>query len=372
MTFLWFQSDPRFATALTVFASLTMLALAAGHHITSDETRIFSTPSVMRWIAAYLILSALSLAWTTTPSIIAATGYWAATTADLLTSWLIVRRDTSGQRPMRLMLGFVFGSLAVAAIAWATPVTNDLRLGNDDFLHPNALGFEFALAALFAIHLVRKRLLPFWLTFALAITLLRTLSKASIAAFVCAVLLYLIRAASISRRTKMWIGISTFGVVAPFWGLLEAYIDVYAQGNHVETLTGRTFIWAESLDIALERPWLGHGFYSYRWVVPPFGEFEAWHAHNELLQQFFTYGIVGVLVTIGLYVCLARFIRRAQPSLEKELALAILIFALVRGLIDTERFDLSFPLWLMATFAALLARQNAGEQAAPTALHQRR
>jgi len=360
VTFLWFQDDPKTATVLTIAVRLLLLGLVVGIQLLCDDPPepTLRDRTVPHWIAAYLALSAASLAWTTTPSMLAAAGYWAATTSDALLVFLLVRGEAASNRALQLMRGFVFGSLVVAAVAWASPATADLRLGNDDFLHPNALGFEFAIATLFSIHLSRRHKLPGWIMVALAVTLLRTLSKASIAAFLCAVIVYLLRAASIRRRTKMWIGITSFAVVASFWSLLEAYIDIYAQGNHVETLTGRTFIWAESLDIALERPWLGHGFYSYRWIVPPFGDFEAWHAHNELLQQFFTYGIAGVLVTSTLYFVFVRLLRRAGPSLEKELAIALFVFALVRGLVDTERFDLSFPLWLMAAFSAVLVHRT--------------
>jgi exopolysaccharide production protein ExoQ len=360
VTFLWFQRDPKTATVLTVAASLTLLGIVAGIQVISEtpEGLKMGDHPVLRWIGIYLGLSAASLAWTTTPSTAAAAGYWSATAADVLTVLLLVRRDGTDNGAIGIMRGFVFGSMIVAVIAWASPVTADLRLGNEDFLHPNALGFEFAIATLFAVHLSRRRALPTWTIVALAVTLLRTLSKASIAAFLCAVIVYLLRASSIRRRTKLWIGVGGIAVVLSFWSLLDAYVDIYAQSDHVETLTGRTFIWAESLDIALERPWLGHGFYSFRWIVPPFGPFEAWHAHNEFLQQFFAYGTVGLLVTIALYYFLVRLIRRAAPSLEKELALAVLIFALVRGVVDTERFDLSFPLWLMAAFSVVLTRVN--------------
>ena len=77
-------------------------------------------------------------------------------------------------------------------------------------------------------------------------------------------------------------------------GLTGGLCNTYDQVNHVETLTGRTFIWAVAWEEALKSPWLGHGFYSFRFVIPVVGAFEPWQAHNELLQQFFCYGIVGL------------------------------------------------------------------------------
>src|ERR1035441_5380206 len=76
--------------------------------------------------------------------------------------------------------------------------------------------------------------------------------------------------------------------------LLDAYFGVYTSaGNQAETLTGRTAIWAWALDAGLSHPWLGNGFDAMWKVAPPFGSelFEARHAENEILQQFFAYEI---------------------------------------------------------------------------------
>ena len=144
-------------------------------------------------------------------------------------------------------------------------------------------------------------------------------------------------------------------VLALSWSLLENYVDLYTQGNQAETLTGRTIIWAQAYDTAWEKPWLGHGFYSFRWVVPLFGDFEAWQAHNELLQQFFAYGVAGVALVIALYLNLYRDLRSARGAPQQVLGWALLLFALVRGLVDTERFDLTYPLWLMAMMSIWLS-----------------
>ncbi len=256
---------------------------------------------------------------------------------------------------VKIIQGFVVGSTAVAILAWCMPAMADLRLGNEDFLHPNAIGFDLAIAALLSIYLARNHRSWIWVGSVLAVTLLRTLSKAAIIAFIAAALFYLLRDARIGKKAKTKIAIAASLVVVYFWTLLEAYADLYAQGNQAETLTGRTYIWATSFDIAMEKPWLGHGFYSFRWVVPLFGDFEAWQAHNELLQQFFAYGLVGVLVVIALYWVFYRQLRSTPSCGLKTLATALLVFALVRGIVDTERFDLSYPLWLMGLMSISLA-----------------
>lgn len=255
-----------------------------------------------------------------------------------------------------LLGGFIFGAALVAVVAWRLPTMPDLRLGDEDLLHPNAIGFEFAIAVLCSIYLAAQAVWIKWAGVFLAITLLRTLSKASIIAFLAGAGYWFIKDTDVSSRAKAKIGMALSTVLLFSWGLLEAYAEIYSQGSQSETLTGRTRIWATPFDIAIERPWLGHGFYSFRWLVPPLHDFQPWQAHNELLQQFFCYGVLGVIVTIALYGALFRQVHRSSHKRLTRLATALLIFALVRGLVDTERFDLSFPLWLMVAVSISMAK----------------
>lgn len=138
----------------------------------------------------------------------------------------------------------------------------------------------------------------------MAITLLRSLSKTTIIAFLASELLFLVINRSITRRRKMFLVGVAGAVVAAFWSLIAAYYEVYTNAsNQAETLTGRVGIWTFILDRSLEQPWFGHGFDSVWKVIPPFGvdQFQTWHAHNELLQQFYAYGAVGILLLIGVY-----------------------------------------------------------------------
>jgi exopolysaccharide production protein ExoQ len=142
-----------------------------------------------------------------------------------------------------------------------------------------------------------------------------------------------------------------------FWSLLASYYDVYTNaGSQAETLTGRLGIWAFILDKALEKPWIGNGFHSVWKVIPPFGadRFEPRHAHNELLQQFYAYGAVGILMIAGLYGSFYREVRKLPKSPLKALLLGLLVFVIVRGFADTEVFDLSLPLWTITIFSAIM------------------
>ena len=105
---------------------------------------------------------------------------------------------------------------------------------------------------------------------------------------------------------------------------------------------------------------IGHGFDSMWKVIPPFGpeKFEARHAENELLTQFYAFGIVGVCLLIGIYGSLYRQIRRLPQGPVKIVLLSLLLFVVVRGLAEAEAFDLLLPLWSIVLISLLVERTS--------------
>jgi O-antigen ligase len=194
----------------------------------------------------------------------------------------------------------------------------------------------------------------------LAITLLRSLCKTAIIGFIVGQAVLLITDKSISRKNKLRIVLIVVVVLAATSSFIASYLNAYIDdGSQAESLTGRVGIWAYIFAQALERPWVGYGFHSVWKVIPPFytDQFEARHAHNELLQQFYSYGVVGVFMLIGLYRSFYRQVRKLPVSPLKSLLFGLFFFVLVRGLADTETFDLSLPLWAIMMYSAVMAEK---------------
>jgi O-antigen ligase len=361
ITFLFFQADPPTGAIVSVALNLLLLlpvaAYAAGPAAVPLSQAIKTGP--VRWVMAFLSLAAISLLWSETPSIIVALGYWAAMVSDVALVLLLVCVDGAEYAVDSLLKGFVCGTGLLCVIAWAAPSMQDLRLGDDEFLTPNLIGFECAFATILCQYLAGRRALWKWLGIFLAITLVRSISKTSIVAFLIAETIYLLRSRTIRRSTKVAMVAGASFVAALFSGLYLSYYSVYTNaGTQAETLTGRTGIWLVTLQLALQKPWLGYGFHSYRSVIPAFGAFEPWHAHNELLQQFFTYGVVGVLLVATLYGSLLRQCGRHAADPLASACRSLLLFVAIRGLADTERFDLSFPLWAITAVSLAFAQSN--------------
>lgn len=362
-----FGSDPRTGTALNLALDFFLLLVTAfcSVGVRYPLREMAKLPGV-RWALLFLVFSCCSLLWSRTASPPDSVAYWCGMAMDFATVALLLRAGKLESTSASLMKGFVWGACAVAAIAWLLPAQTDLRLGDEELLGPNQIGYVCAFAFFFAQYLMREKKAKLSVpALLLVITVLRSLSKTTIAAFLAGQGFLLLRDKSITRRTKTLLVIGTIATVALFWSLLTSYYGVYTNaGNQSETLSGRLGIWAYFLAEAVQRPWIGHGFDSAWKVIPPFGrdQFEAAHAHNELLQQFYAYGLVGVALFIGTYFGILSRIRRLGPGPTRSLFLAFLIFVLVRGLADTERFDLSLPLWAILLVSLLVeqARVTAG------------
>lgn len=361
-----FLLDPRDGVTANLACNFLLLLVVVFQWFgsTAESPVAFLALKPFRWVLVFLCVSGLSLTWTIAESLAAAAAYWCAMAADLGMVMLLMRAHPLLETSTSLMKGFVWGACAVAFAAWLLPAQSDLRLGDEGFLGPNQIGFVCAFALFLAQFLIRRKDL-FWIapSVFLGVTLLRTLSKTSIVAFVAGEAFILLRDRSLTLKGKLLMLGGAACVLAAFWGLIEAYWVIYTNaGSQAETLTGRFGIWLYFLERSLESPWIGHGFHSVWKVVPPFSEdFEARHAHNELLQQFYAYGAIGVVMMAGLYGSLVRQIRAMARSPLRAYAGGLLVFILVRGLADTEPFDLSLPLWAVTLFSAILFYSVAAE-----------
>jgi O-antigen ligase len=358
-----FGQDAQYGVIFSLVLNYLLLVLAT---VGALSTAPSALPSVLRlpsfrWVLLFLGFSGISLAWSVTASLPAAMAFWVAMVADTAIVVLLLRRGPLDSVVNSLMRGYIWGSCAIAMVAWLMPTQSDLRLGDEQLLGPNQIGWSCAFAFFLAQYLMRRRsgnwAMPALL---LAVTLLRSLSKTTIIAFLAGQAYILVRDRSMNRRTKLLFSGLGLCVVLVFWGLLANYYVVYTNaGNQAETLTGRLGIWLYFLTDAVQKPWIGHGFHSVWKVIPPFDEFEARHAHNELLQQFYAYGVVGIFMLVTLYGSVWRQLRRLSDPSLRVLFLGMLLFVVVRGFADTEAFDLSLPLWFIAIIGALIQHSPA-------------
>lgn len=367
-----FEPQTGAATALAAdFALLLVVAFQAMGPATHSFRWMLRQPSI-RWVIAYLIFAGCSLGWSATVSKPASFLYWCGVAADVAIVVLMLRIGQVDAVANSLIRGFIWSTCVLALIGWMMPTQADLRLGDMEFFNTNQIGNLCAFAILLAQYLISRKYGKWAIPILfLTVTLVRSLSKTTLVAFLLTEGILLFRDRSSSRRTKSLIVAAVLLTAVAFWGLYESYYDVYATaGNQAETLTGRTAIWAFAANAAIAKPWFGNGFDALWKVMPPFGadQFEARHAENEVLQQFFAYGAVGVVMLFGLYGSLYLRIRKLSHQPMKIILLTILLFIVIRGTAEAEPFDLLLPLWAIMLISSIVATSLNAESEGQTAV----
>jgi hypothetical protein len=344
-----------------------LLAIVAADRLcTAEPTLSVASPAVtVRWVYLYVAFTGLSLTWSATASLPASAAYWCGTAADVFTTVLLFRAGCTRRIAEAIMKGFVAGSCVIAAAAWIMPAEYDLRLGDQDYLNANTVANLSAFGFFFAHYLTRvTRTRWSAVSAVLALTVLRSLSKATMFAFAASAAVLFISDRSMRRRTKLLVLSAVLAAVLWLWGLFDAYYDLYTTtGNQAETLTGRTAIWAYVADAIPERLLFGHGFDSMWKVVPAFGTFQARHAENEVLEQIYAFGLVGLAFAIAVYTSLFRQVRSITTTSVRLTVTSLLVYVLVRGLAEAEPFDLLLPLWAIVLFSQAIHTQPSGSTA---------
>jgi hypothetical protein len=339
-----------FTPLLLLLLCLHSVGAATNSEAETTRIHLYRRP-VFLWLSAYLVFTGISLSWTIAASPLSSSFYWIALVLDAATILLLLSHYSPESVTQNVLHGYVAGACAIAALAWIMPAQTDLRLGDPDFFNTNQIANVCAFGIFFAQFLARKGLHRTWLPIlALSLTLLRTLSKTTLLAFVLSQGLLLFRDPAIPAKTRKRILLCVAAILLASSGLLASYYQVYINaGNQAETLTGRTAIWAWAADKIPDSPWIGHGFDSMWKIMPPFGadRFQARHAENELLQQLYAYGIIGSILFIGIYVSLFRSIQRFPDLKLRPLLKMFLFFIVIRGIAEAEPFDLLIPVWLL-------------------------
>lgn len=353
-------TDPRVGAEANLALNFLLLglvgfaSLGAGKRTFGSMMRLRS----VQWVLVFLAFSGCSLAWSVTASLPTSVVYWCGIAADAVMVFLLLRAGPVTAVAHSLMKGFIWSTCCLALLVWIMPAQADLRLGDQDFFNTNQIGNLCAFSIFMAQYLMRRKDGKWGVATAfLAVTLLRSLSKTTLVAFLLSEGYLVIQDRSISRKTKIYLTAALVVFILAFWGLFEAYYGIYTNtSNQAETLTGRTGIWFVCLNEALDKPWIGHGFDSIWKVIPPFGDeqFEARHAENEVLQQFYAYGVAGVVMLAGLYWSLYWQIRKLQRGPVRIVFLSLMLFIVIRGLAEAEPFDLLLPLWAIVLIGVLV------------------
>ena len=360
---LLLSSDLARVTLINASVSAFILLVLVGYALRRQGSLLpWPRNKVIYWAFGFLAWSGASLLWTFADSRISAVGYWGETTIMVLSVVLMFRFGDREQLAVRSLQGIFCGMTLLVTLLLITGTFSDGRLGDPELLHPNSLGRDAAIALFAGTYLFRmsppgaKRILVGIGWVVLFTGLVATFSKTSIAAFFFGMIVYGMLEKPVGMRLRIIGVLIMAGLLAlPYTtSKLEEY-SRSQSGHAVETISGRTPLWNDTWQMIQQRPVIGYGYLSFRDYGPQVFNVRVVHAHNELLNIWFTLGLVGLVITVGLYISYFRIGWKARKSsqsvLQANLALALLALCLVRSLTEADMRSLVFQLPLMVLIA---------------------
>ena len=221
--------EPGTGSALSLGLDLMLLGVICFSSLGIQQQSVRSALGLpaARWALLYITFAGLSLTWSESASLPHSIAYWLGLVVDVSNVVLLLRGESAQDNAAAMLSGFIWSSCFLALIAWILPGQADLRLGDEQFFNTNEIGSLCAMALFFAQYLTRHNQGTWrFAKFLLFVTLIRSLSKGTIIAFLVSQAFLLIMDRSMRRKTKILLLSSALLLTGVFWGLFEAYYDI--------------------------------------------------------------------------------------------------------------------------------------------------
>jgi len=137
-------------------------------------------------------------------------------------------------------------------------------------------------------------------------------------------------------RTRLLIAAGALACAVAGYFLMPSIVESFSRGEGDATLSGRTFVWEQTLSLAQAKPWEGFGFASF--LNPYFDHFwnsyRAPHAHNAWLQAYFETGRIGatLLIASNIFTLIAAIWLAIKSNGYRSYSLFLFIFVTLSSL----------------------------------------
>lgn len=315
----------------------------------------------------YLLWSGVSLIWTNSDTVLGTIGVYLGMLCEVGAIAVMLSARSFQTVFGGAMAGLLAGAVVNLAfvIAMLDP-SGGARSAEGVLLHPEIFATRMVFGAIAAVYLSRTsdaRGVMLGVAALLVGGVVVTGSKTAMVAVGGLIAAFGMRMPDMRLRTRLLclLGAGLACLIA--FPTIAAYLDEYRHSESLGTLTGRLPLWEGVWGAIRERPALGYGFGSSFRANSGEAPFQPIHAHNEVLQQWYTLGAVGLALAVAIYVQLYRHCSRLAQE-YRFAALALLLFAVIRGIADPEAVGLVLPAPLIIMFAYAPGQQFAAYRAA--------
>ncbi|HEX7962594.1 MAG TPA: O-antigen ligase [Terriglobales bacterium] len=364
------------AAAFTYFGTLLL--------VLSRPTRMMRLARTHWLLLLPVLLAITSATWSQEPTLSIRRGIALLAT----TAFAFYLTSRYSFRQFLRLLGFTFALVVLSSFVFGIGlrkygVHSDIHAGDwrGIFVHKNRLGLMMVLGlTVFASLAIGERGLARTASLASAVGagILLILSNSVLSAIVGAFVLFTLPVLLLQRqrRTGGWILGAWLGCAAA--GVALALANAGAILPHIgrdPTFSGRTFLWAVSLDRWLDRPILGYGYRAF-WIAGASASANAWKllgweptsAHNSFLDILLELGIVGLIPFLMMLLRYAPFLFRSLrrgPFGVWYILATIALTSLSLG--ESVLLAQNSISWVMLVATFIYARQQSSDTLPPAA-----
>lgn len=141
---------------------------------------------------------------------------------------------------------------------------------------------------------------------------------------------------------------------------VASYFRMYEDSGQIATASGRVDLWNAAMPAILQKPIIGHGFMSSRFVAINLDgiSWDAGHMHNGFLEALYNDGIIGLILIVLIQAAILKnliSVMRRHSKLEPgAFRLAVGCLAIYANLLINGLFNASFGGRPEAAFVLLL------------------
>jgi O-antigen ligase len=307
--------------------------------------------------ALLLVWSGLSFRWTPAP--VTAYAYYLAYVVQVLISFMLCKLYPIRDVFRNACKGTAYAAAISTPLAFIFVGFAGGRLGGEG---GNSMIGAVSMPAIFGTlsvaYLVLDRsmskLTAILLLIPYVLSLVFSFNKTGLIALVIATIVYVLLAPGSTARRITRIVYLVIGLAIVLLALSSKILSYTSHSGNIETFTGRTIIWVQTIAQIRNGPWLrGFGILAYRTIGPiadANGDHLV-HAHNDFLTVWFNYGLIGVVLVFGSYLALAyssfKSIRLGG-GFSSVLAFCVFVFYFTSGITAASAMMCLFPTpWLL-------------------------
>jgi exopolysaccharide production protein ExoQ len=363
-----FKNNPAFATGLSFCFKLSILFFLVILLLQKKVTLFNKVSSTLIYLTIFITYAGLSIVWSEV-QITTTLSYYIIMVTEVFIVFLTFCFGNTKNVFNKSINGFIGSTVILALFSFTLGIGEDGRLGNEELLHPNTLANHFSIALLFCIYCIfnsGKSVIYWIISSYLVLMLTLVLSKTSLLALQIALFTVIIFV-RIKLRYKLLALVSFLLLFILILISSSQYLSEYISargGERILTLTGRTLIWEETWLNIIKEPIIGHGFFSFREYGPQIANVRLVTAHNEILNLWFNYGIIGVIIVATIY---GTFLSKTIKLLKIEkgyrvgaLSLTLFVYFIIRSITEAHQTSFVFlpPLILLLVETGKEIRNN--------------